>query len=182
MSDEITLLKKLKKKQQSALVEAMKLYTPYISVVLFNFCGGRLSHEDTEEILSDAFAALWKNAESLDLGKGSIRSYLAGTVRNMAAMKLRKKTADTVGIDDTVLYSDDEALEHVITDDTSMLIWKAVMQLGEPDSEIFVRYYKYGEKLRHIARTLNLNISTVKTKLARGRKKLKRILSEEGLS
>ena len=100
----------------------------------------------------------------------------------MAAMKLRKKTADTVGIDDTVLYSDDEALEHVITDDTSMLIWKAVMQLGEPDSEIFVRYYKYGEKLRHIAGTLNLNISTVKTKLARGRKKLKQILSEEGLS
>lgn len=34
MSDEITLLKKLKKKQQSALVAAMKLYTPYISEIV----------------------------------------------------------------------------------------------------------------------------------------------------
>ena len=51
------------------------------------------------------------------------------------------------------------------------------MSLGEPDNEIFVRYYKFGEKLKDISRVMGLNISTIKTKLLRGKRKLKKILS-----
>lgn len=51
------------------------------------------------------------------------------------------------------------------------------MSLGEPDNEIFVRYYKFGEKLNDIAAATGVNLSTVKTKLSRGKTKLKKILS-----
>lgn len=50
------------------------------------------------------------------------------------------------------------------------------MRLGEPDIEIFVRYYLYDEKLKEIAAATALNLSTVKTKLSRGKRKLKNML------
>ena len=51
------------------------------------------------------------------------------------------------------------------------------MSLGEPDSEIFVRYYKFNEKIKEISKATGINVSTVKTKLSRGKRKLKIILS-----
>lgn len=57
-----------------------------------------------------------------------------------------------------------------------------IMKLGEPDSEIFFRYYYYNEKIRDIASVTGIPISTVKTKLSRGKNKLKQIISsKEGL-
>ena len=35
------------------------------------------------------------------------------------------------------------------------------MSLGEPDSEIFVRRYKFDEKIKDISKAMGLNISTV---------------------
>lgn len=44
--------------------------------------------------------------------------------------------------------------------------------------EIFVRRYKFDEKLRDIAKAMGLNVSTVKTRLSRGKRKLRKILSD----
>ena len=51
------------------------------------------------------------------------------------------------------------------------------MSLGEPDNEIFIRRYKFDEKLKDISKATGINISTIKTKLSRGKFKLKKILS-----
>lgn len=48
------------------------------------------------------------------------------------------------------------------------------MSLGEPDNEIFVRRYKFDEKLKDISKAMGLNISTIKTRLSRGKRKLKK--------
>lgn len=50
------------------------------------------------------------------------------------------------------------------------------MSLGEPDSEIFVRRYKFDEKIKDISKAMGLNISTVKTRLSRGKRKLRKML------
>ncbi|URW87778.1 hypothetical protein M5E86_01840 [Blautia wexlerae] len=39
--------------------------------------GNSLPKEDIEEIVADVFVVLWKNAERIDLQKGTLRSYLA---------------------------------------------------------------------------------------------------------
>ena len=56
-------------------------------------------------------------------------------------------------------------------------VWETVMSLGEPDSEIFVRRYKFDEKIKDISKAMGLNISTVKTRLSRGKRKLRKMLS-----
>jgi RNA polymerase sigma-70 factor (ECF subfamily) len=48
------------------------------------------------------------------------------------------------------------------------------------DREIFLRHYYYCQPVKTIAAELEMNESTVKTRLKRGREKLKTILREGG--
>ena len=179
MVDESKLLMQLRKGQKNSINQAIEIYTPYLSTVLYNMVGNGLPKEDIEEIVSDVFVMLWKNAEYIDLSKGTLRSYIAATARNFAFKRLNKKKEHT-SLDEIEL-PDDENFED--SNSEADEIWKAVMSLGEPDNEIFVRFYKYDEKLKDISKATGLNISTIKTKLSRGKRKLKRILlnAEESL-
>lgn len=170
MADEAKLLAQIKKGEERAIDRAVGLYTPYLSTVLYNMASG-LSKEDAEEIVSDVFFALWKDAEYIDLNKGTVRSYLAAAARNFALKRLKKKK-DSVSLDEAEIS--DKAGDSF----SAVTVWDAVMSLGEPDSEIFIRFYKYGERIRDISRATGINMSTVKTKLSRGKDKLKRILSD----
>lgn len=173
MVDESKLLMQLQKRHKNSINQAIEVYTPYLSTVLYNMVGSGLPKEDIEEIVSDVFVMLWKNAEYIDLSKGTLRSYIAATARNLALKRLNKKK-DYTNLDDIEIPIEDE-----FTDDNKKSIWDAVMRLGEPDNEIFVRFYKYDEKLKDISKATGLNISTIKTKLSRGKRKLKKILNAE---
>ena len=173
MVDESKLLMQLQKRHKNSINQAIEVYTPYLSTVLYNMVGNGLPKEDIEEIVSDVFVVLWKNAEYIDLSKGTLRSYIAATARNLALKRLNKKK-DYTNLDDIEIPIEDD-----FTDDNKKSIWDAVMSLGEPDNEIFVRFYKYDEKLKDISKATGLNISTIKTKLSRGKLKLKKILNAE---
>ena len=54
---------------------------------------------------------------------------------------------------------------------------RAVEGLGEPDREIFLRHYYYAQTVTEIGQSMDLNVSTVKTKLRRGRQRLKEMLT-----
>ncbi len=174
MADERKLLMRLKNRERNSIDRAIEVYTPYLSTVLYNAVGNRLPKEDIEEIVSDVFVMLWKNAQYIDLSKGTVRSYIAACARNAAKKRLNKKK-DCTCLDDIEIR--DETADAEKNSESSDL-WDAVMSLGEPDSEIFVRFYKYGEKIRDISKATGINISTVKTRLARGKVKLKKILSD----
>lgn len=91
MVDEAELLQRLRNREQNAINEAIELYTPYLSTVLYNLAGTALPKEDAEEIVADVFVILWKNAEHIDLQKGTLRSYLAVVARNAGIKRLKKK-------------------------------------------------------------------------------------------
>ena len=56
------------------------------------------------------------------------------------------------------------------------LVRQAIDSLGNPDREIFLRHYYYAQTVSRISREMHLNPSTVKTKLSRGRQRLKTLL------
>ena len=141
MAEEEKLLMRLKNRKRNAIDEAIEVYTPYLSTVLYNMLGNRLPKEDIEEILSDVFVTLWKNADTIDLEKGTLRAYLAAVARNFALKKLNKQR-DYTSLDEIELPDEAAVLEENTADS---VVWDAVMSLGEPDNEIFVRYYKFGE-------------------------------------
>lgn len=174
MLDEEKLLCHLMAKDAKALDDAIEIYTPYISVVLYNTFGPCLSSEDSEETVADVFISLWQNAGKIDLSKGSIRSYLASAAKHSAIKKLQK-SKDYTPIEDIEIG---EYCIEIEKQGEKSILWDAVMSLGEPDNEIFVRFYRYDQSLKSISKALSLNLSTVKTRLSRGKKKLKQILTQ----
>ena len=120
MTDEAELLQRLRNREKNSIDEAIQIYTPYLSTVLYHMAGNSLPKEDIE--LSD--------------GKNFIEENFHNNY-----------------------------------------VWETVMSLGEPDSEIFVRRYKFDEKIKDISKAMGLNISTVKTRLSRGKRKLRKMLS-----
>ena len=174
MIDENKLLKRLKSRQKGAIDDAVRIYTPYLSTVIYNAVRSALPKEDVEEIISDTFVTLWKNAERLDTEQESLRPYIAKIARNYALKRL-KETQNYEKKCESV--SESSAICGEPFGQGS--IWETVLTLGETDSEIFVRFYKYGESLIHISRVTGIKLSTVKSKLMRGKKKLKKIINEE---
>ena len=52
--------------------------------------------------------------------------------------------------------------------------------MGEPDSEIFLRRYYCNQSVAEIAAATRLHPENVKTRLRRGREKLKKLLKKGG--
>lgn len=181
LADEEKLLTALKEKKRGSLEKAIDIYTPYVSVIVYNIIGGVMTKEDVEEAVSDVFVSLWRSSETLDTEKGSVRSYLGTIARNTARKKLRS-SALHVSLDEniTAAYGDPN-LETETKEETAMLL-KLIKDLGDPDAEIFLRHYWYGEKTSKISAATGICKSTITTKLHRGRKKLREILSKEALT
>ena len=172
MINEIKLLHNLKSKNRNSLEEVIRIYTPYVSVVIYNTIGNVATKEDIEEVISDTFLQMWRNADKIVEQKGGIRSYIGAVARNNAINKLR-----TIHVfeelNESIVSTSDNPQEHLQRNEDRETLLDLITALGEPDSEIFLRYYYYNEKIREISKVMDINISTVKSKLSRGKEKLK---------
>ena len=101
-----------------------------------------------------------------------MRSYLATIARNTSKNKLRKYHSNEV-LNEQIISSDLTPQDNIIKAENSQLLTELITSLCEPDSEIFFRYYYYNEKIKTISKAMNISLSTVKTKLYRGKQKLK---------
>ena len=173
--NEIKLLRQLKRGSTAALSEIIELYTPYVYAIASNVM---LTAEDVEEAVSDCFAALWYNRDSVEPGK--LKGYLAVVVRNKALSALRSKHIESALEDDIIDLAAGSPEDGVLALELRELAREAVDTLGEPDCEIFKRHYFLYQKTEDIAAALGMNGATVRTKLARGRQRLKYYLEERG--
>lgn len=176
---EETILRKLQSGDPGGLEALMERYIPYVSAVVWNILRDAMPPEDGEEVVSDVFLAAWHQAE--ELRPGAVKAWLGSVARHKAKNRLRHMGRD--------LPLEEDALELPGPDDPPgeyeqaverQLIRQAVDTLPGPDREVFLRHYYYAQTVQEIAAQMDLNLSTVKTKLRRGRIKLKEILTREG--
>lgn len=127
---------------------------------------------DVEEVAADVFFALWENARQVHSPKG----YLGTVARNKAKNKLRELT-DDLPLKDHILLADELDLEEQTEKkELAAAVKRAVLTMRQPDKEIFLRFYYYYQSLEDISTEMDLRLSTVKSKLRRGRIKLKQTL------
>ena len=135
---------------------------------------------DVEEVVSDVFLAFWDNSDKVTEHK--LKAYLGSIARNKAKNKLRELTIDVPFEDDFILISDSTPESSLIDTEQRAIVKKALFSLGHPDREIFLRHYYYYQGVAQIAEEMDMNVSIVKTRLARGRQKLKgTLMMEEAL-
>lgn len=170
---ETTALRNLKKGDPEALCWFIHKYTPYVTTVVHNIIGSSMDRADLEEVVSDVFVALWQNADIVH----SPRGFLGTTARNKAKNKARDLKL-TLPLEDAVIVIDELNPEAVIEKrELAAAVKRAVLEMGQPEKDIFLRFYYYYQTLEEIAEDMNIPLSTVKTKLRRGRMKLKQSLA-----
>ncbi|MCM1543057.1 MAG: sigma-70 family RNA polymerase sigma factor [Blautia sp.] len=176
--DERKALRELKRGNEKALVWFIDRYGAYVNTIIYNIIGSSLSGADMEEISSDVFFTLWRNAGKISHGKA--KAYLGGVARNKAKERLRKAGRELPLEDDLILISGEDPEKALQERELTRFLRKAVLAMQHPEREIFIRHYYYCQPVSQIAEEMRINLSTVKTKLHRGRKRLKEILSEGG--
>lgn len=165
-------LKELRKGSEEALSWFISQYTPYVTTVIYNIIGTYMDTADIEEVAADVFFTLWENAGSVT----SVKGYLGTVARNKAKNKLREQKQD-LPLMDEILVVDGLDLEMLAEEkELSAAVKRAVMALPQPDREIFLRFYYYYQTLDDISAEMEINLSSVKSKLRRGRARLKKTL------
>ena len=176
--NEQKIIKKLKRGDVAALSQIIDIYSPYAYAVINNIIGNKLPPEDTEEALSDCFLCLWENRQKIS--EESIKAYIASIARSRALDRLRLMKICLPLEENFQITEVPDPEAEVLISELSKLAREAVDSLPEPDCEIFRRHYFMYESCESIAQNMNINASTVRSKLFRGRTKLKAYLSEKG--
>lgn len=176
---EITILQKLKRGDPHGLELLMDAYLPYVSVIVWNILRGSMAPEDAEEVVSDVFLAAWN--QTADLDAGHIKGWLGAVARNKAKNKLRQRGRSLPLEEDLLdLPGLSDPTTNLEQAEEQELVRRAVDALPEDEREIFLRHYYYTQPVKEISLTMALNESTVKSKLRRGRMKLKEALMKGG--
>ena len=174
---EAKALRELQKGSQQALEWMIDTYNPYVSTIVYNIIGSRMTKADVEETVSDVFLALWNNAKRIK--PNMTKAYLGAIARSRAKNKLREQGM-TMELDEAILTVEADGPEGELDRKTRrQLVQRAVLSMEQPDREIFLRHYYYGQTVAVIAAALGMTPSAVKSRLSRGREKLKASLMRE---
>ena len=173
------LLQQLQFQHPDSMELLMQKYHRYVYTVIANVLGVHGTHEDIEELAQDTFYAVWSHADAIH---GSLKAYLCTTARNRAKSWLRGRRELPMALDYVELPDACESLEDAAQQqELARYVRSAIDQMRPRDREIFLRYYYYLQGTEEIAEHMGIPIGTVCSRLARGRKHLKRVLSKEVL-
>lgn len=156
------------------LEKIIKDYSNYINTIINNMAKLNLNDEDKEEIVSEVFFILWRNKDKLDYNK-RLSSYIAGVTRNIVKEYLRKKQIHfDISDYENSLYSYD-SLE-LLNDNIEEIkkIEKKLETIKEIDRKIFIDFYYSSKSIKDIAKEQKISEFSVKQRLYRIRKKIKK--------
>lgn len=175
------IVRKIRSQDPAGLERMMNRYMAYVSAIVWNILRGNMTQQDAEEVVSDVFLAAWDQAE--DLQPGYVKAWLAAVARNKAKNKLRQ-CGYTLSLEEDIIDLPDlcEPVTIVEQEEEAKLVRKAVDSLREPDREIFLRHYYFAQTIHEISMEMRMNESTIKTKLRRGRARLRTILLRWGVA
>lgn len=131
--------------------------------------------EDAEDVLQDTFVSIYKNAKSLsDFEK--LRPWIFSILKNTSYTRYKKRKREFP--DEFVLDKTEESPVYLGEDEIEEKseIQDALMNLKEKEREVLILYYYNDFSIEEIAKILNTFKGTVKSRLYRARKNLKKEL------
>lgn len=169
----------LKSEPSRGIYEAVRKYRSYAAAI-----AGRIlsAEQDVEECVSDAFAAVWKIAQSGEEIR-SLKGCVACAARNAAinrCKKLRRERA--ASLEEMELPSEEDIVLDFENSADAGTVQELVACMDEPDREVFVRRYYLLESVREISRKTELDEIQIKNRLYRGRQRLKKQLEKRDIT
>lgn len=177
------LMAEIRQNPEQGLAAALEVYGGLVKAVCRRALGGA-SPQDVEECVAESFWRLYKSAASWQSGR-SLKSWLCGIARHIALDRRRslcRLVPVSEGAELEQLADPADLVEQLGTLEQRRLVQECVCALAEPDRQIFIRRYFWGEKVGAIAAALQLPPKTVENRLYRGRQRLRTALLERGIS
>ena len=131
------------------------------------------SDEDAEDAVQEAICAAFERRESLR-ETDKFRPWLLRILVNKCYDTCRRRRP-TVDLEDVADYLPAKSQDHT----ERLTLWQAVMALSGDLRAVVTLFYYDGLSIREISGALGISEAAVKTRLSRGRAKLRQLLEEE---
>lgn len=181
--DDVSLLTRISQGDQAAL---SALYDRYAKIIYAFAFKSLRSVEESEEVVMDVFAQVWRIGDRYDAQKGRVDTWLFTIVRSRILDRVRKlqrtQGATTFSIDAVEIQPQADSVdlfEEAFIAERRSRMMAAMKTL--PDEQRLVIELAYYQGLSHsqIAAQTGISLGTVKTRIRLGLNKLKSILATE---
>jgi RNA polymerase sigma factor (sigma-70 family) len=138
-----------------------------------------------EEIVQEAFLAVWRSPERYDRSRGSVRTWLMGTVHHRAVDAVRREQAQRRRADQAAAMGHgvgedptDEVLSAIDLPRERRLVRRALAELPDEQRDVIRQMYFDGMSQSQIAERTGLPLGTVKSRTLLGMRRLRARLEE----
>ena len=139
----------------------------------------------SEEIVQEAFLSVWRSPERYDRTRGSVRSWLMGTVHHRAVDAVRREQAQRRRADHAAAMGrgvaedlTDEVLSAIDLPRERRLVRRALAELPDEQRDVIKQMYFEGMSQSQIAERTGLPLGTVKSRTLLGMRRLRAHLGE----
>jgi RNA polymerase sigma-70 factor (ECF subfamily) len=177
MLEDKLLVLKCRHGSKDAMCRIYQKYKDY----LLTLAKGLLNEQaEAEDIVHDAFVRFARSARHFQL-TGSLKSYLATCVSNLARDKIRARTRQARALNsaNAVIAGSNNPEQRVIETEQLARLRQALSQLPYEQREAVILHLKGGMKFREIAKLQGLSISTIHGRYRYGLDKLRSLLKSE---
>lgn len=177
--DESRLLSGLAAGDQNCLAALYDRYGNAALGLAYKVCGNRTIAED---IVQEAFLALWQRPDSFDSKRGSAGSFLMGIVHHKAVDAVRREAAvhrreENFAAEPEGLAEDD-VVEAAWISMRKQKVIAALSQLSHVQREALELAYLQGLTYSDVAARLNIPLGTAKTRMRDGMIRLRALLPQ----
>jgi RNA polymerase sigma-70 factor, ECF subfamily len=135
-----------------------------------------------EDAVGDVFLAVWRNAKTFG-GRSQVKTWMLGIARNnaLSAMRRRKEHRFDDVYASSLIDSSNDAEVTMQKVEQSALLEKCLGQLSSSHRQAIDLIYLQGKTAGETAKLLNVPRNTVKTRAFHARKRLSKLLQENGI-
>jgi RNA polymerase sigma factor (sigma-70 family) len=174
------LVQRLRRGDEDAFRGLFGRYAPAAKALALRVV--RQSHL-AEEIVQEAFLAVWRNPDGYDSERGSVRSWLMGMVHHRAVDLVRREEAYRRRAEDSIPEALEEQADHA-QDVVEMLglpeerriVRAALDELSEEQRDVLTLMYFGGLSQTQIAEKTGIPLGTVKSRTLLGMRRMRTAL------
>ncbi|MGD8417666.1 MAG: sigma-70 family RNA polymerase sigma factor [Pseudomonadales bacterium] len=136
-----------------------------------------------EEVTNDVMLEVWKTAARFE-GRSKVSTWILGITRHLALNAVRRKSLDTVEVDDAPPIADENEATAAVQHDRNVLkaaLATALGKLSTDHRDVIELTFFHGLSYQEIAEVVGCPENTVKTRMFHARKQLKGHLAAAGL-
>ena len=168
------IIRRASQGDMEAFEKIYRAYAPFVYNVAYRMVEAR---EDAEEVTQEVFLIVHQKLNSF-LFRSSLKTWVYRITANSAINLLNKRTREQKGrvedFDEALAFTpgDDDARKHVVQEESKHKIAVLLSMLNPDERACVVLRNIEGLSYEEVARSLNVNINTVRTRLKRAREKM----------